>query len=55
MTRTPRPWRDFFAAVVEAIRPETPEARAIREREALKRDLRAGRVPAQDETNGGEK
>ncbi|RLK22679.1 hypothetical protein DER29_0518 [Micromonospora sp. M71_S20] len=49
MNSKPRPWRDFFAAVVEAVLPETPERRAVREREDLKRELRANRVPTNDE------
>lgn len=40
MHRKPTPWRDFFAAVVEALKPETQQVREIREREALKRALR---------------
>lgn len=52
MDSKPRPWRDFFAAVAEAVLPETPARRAVREREELKRELRANRVPPTNDENG---
>ncbi|MDG4801756.1 hypothetical protein [Micromonospora sp. WMMD980] len=40
--------RDFLGALADAVRPETPAAREIREREELKARLRTGQ-------NGGVK